>query len=377
MRPESMRSLPVTQFSLTPATTLEPSDSIAKGIGRVRESNLHEVLVDEGDRTAIVTLRDILNAKNITTTRISHVMKYVPRLGVTSTVGDAASIMFEYRIRSLPVYESGELKGVISSEEIVRRVMQTENPERINNLMTANPVCVGPADEVSKARRIMLRRKIDQLPILNDGRGLAGIITSSAIVFNMLPSADRTAMGNRRGPRFDVPVENFAEPEVVSNDVRDSLNDVFRNMSSARSEYSVVTNFDEVQGIITYRDFMRLLMNSKRREYIPMYIIGLPEDPFEAEATREKFTRVVSLLRKGYPEITEARAIIKHGKTKAAKSRYQVQIFVKSPRRHYSYQGFGFELPEVFDEVTNWAKRQVARYDNRRRRVRADPGSLA
>jgi len=53
-----------------------------------------------------------------------------------------------------------------------------------------------------------------------------------------------------------------------------------------------------------------------------------------------------------------------------------VQILVKSARRQFNYHGFGFELPEVFDDVSTWSKSLVARYDNKRRRVRADPGSI-
>jgi hypothetical protein len=124
---------------------------------------------------------------------------------------------------------------------------------------------------------------------------------------------------------------------------------------------------------------MRLIINFPdiKGDSIPMYMVGLPEDPFEAEATRDKFTRVVNLLRKSYPDITEARAVIKAGKTKASKTRYEVQILVKTPRKQFNYEGFGFELPGVFDGISAWSKRQVGRDNGRRGRVRSDPGTIA
>ncbi len=289
------------------------------------------------------------------------------------SVGEAATIMFENRIRSLPVYENSKFKGVVTARNFVEQLLDNENPAKVNSLMTPNPVCISKTDEVSKARRIMLSRKIDQIPILNNTK-LSGIITSHTIVFNMIPYNDKQTKGVSIAQRFNVPVEDFSETEVVSNDIKDSLNSIFRNMKSNKSQYSVITNFDEVQGIITYRDFMHLLMNAGNGgDSVPMYIVGLPQDPLEAELAREKFTKVVSLLRKRYPDMTEARAIIKSGKTKASKARYEVQILVRTPRQQFNYSGNGFSLADVFDGISAWSKREVTKDSGRKRRTRTDP----
>ena len=117
---------------------------------------------------------------------------------------------------------------------------------------------------------------------------------------------------------------------------------------------------------------MRLLLNSEKSgDSVPMYMVGLPEDPFEAELARDKFTKVVSLLQKGYPDMMEAHAIIKSGKTKASKPRYEVQIRVRTPRQQFNYSGVGFSLANVFDEISAWSKRQVTKDDGRKRKERA------
>jgi hypothetical protein len=133
---------------------------------------------------------------------------------------------------------------------------------------------------------------------------------------------------------------------------------------------------DEVQGIITYRDLMRLLVEPRKPDSIPMYIVGLPEDPFEAEATREKFTRVVKFLQKGI-QLTEARAVIKAKDKKLARTKYEVQIFISTVNEHFNYKGTGYELPEVFDGITNWSKRLVSRGSENKgkRRTRSDSGA--
>ena len=357
-----------------PVETVSSADSTTRAIGKMVNSKLYEVFVEETGKTGMVTVRDILNVRDITTTRISLLMRYIPRLNQYNTVSDAASLMFEYRIRSLPIYEGEKLRGQITSHSIVKRMLESDLKLKACDIMTPEPISVEANDNVSKVRQIMRRRKVDQLPILKEGK-LSGVITSEAIVATLLPPVDRRRMfADWRVGRMDVPVADFARPSLVTNDAKDSLRDVFENMEKNSSNYSIITNLGEMQGIVTYRDFMKLLLRTKPTDDIPMYIIGLPEDPFEAEAAREKFLRAVRLLRRGLPEMTEARAIIKSGETKAARRKYRVSIFIMSPYWRHSYSVFGYELPDAFDYIENWGKKLISRHQGKRRRERSDSG---
>ncbi len=368
-----LKSLRVTDL-MTPVSILSASSTTSAVVGRMISSNLYEAFIDEGERTGVVTVRDLLNVTNIATTHLTTLMKYIPRLSPYNTVGDAATLMFEHKLRSLPIYVGSKVKGQITSQTIVRKLLESKLDLKASEIMTPNPICLDAQDMVSKAREIMIRRKIDQLPILKGGN-LHSVVTSEAIVSAILPPVDRTIKGDWRRGRYEVPVENFANPDAVVNDARDSIQDVYKNMCNGTANYSVIENLGEVQGIITYRDFMKLFLKTGGEDKIPMmYIIGLPEDPFEAEATKEKFQRVAQLLRRGFPEITEARAIIKAGATKSQKKKYRVNIFIQSPFWHHSYHVFARELPDAFDYVEDWAKKIMARYQSRRMRVRSDYG---
>lgn len=374
MKPEELRLLSVSAL-LSPAKIFSPKDPVSHVIGYLRDSNLNEAFVEEKENTTVATMRNILGVQNIKTAKISSVTSHVPRLNLNNTVGDAALVMFEHRVRSLPVYEGSKLIGQITSQLILRRLMDTDLKVKISRIMTANPACIDPSDAVSKARSIMNRLRIDQLPLLKFGR-LCGVISSSSIVFNLLPPPDRTIAGDWRQARLDVPVESLSSLQSVTNEASESVNDAFQNMERNSSAYSVILNLDEVQGIATHRDFMRFLVLPKSSSETSMYIVGLPEEPFEAEVTRAKFSRIVKFLGRGIPDISEARAIIKTGETKAAKKRYQVRVFIMTPSRRFSYDAFGFVLPDIFDEISSWAKSLVARSETSRRRTRVDRGLL-
>ena len=166
---------------------MRPSEPVSNAIGFLRKSSEYQVMIDDGARTGIVSIRDILNCQNITTTKLAALMKYVPRLSRNNTVGDAATIMFDHRIRSLPIFENGELTGQITSKSIISKMIDEDIDLRSSKIMTSSPVCLSKLDNASKARRIMVSRKIDQLPILDDEGKLNSVVTSSALVLNLLP----------------------------------------------------------------------------------------------------------------------------------------------------------------------------------------------
>ncbi len=375
MNPSQLKTTPVSDLML-PVSVLSPLDPTSKVVGIMRKYNQYEAFIEEADRTAVVSIRDVLNVKDISTTKLRTLMYYVPRLNQFNTVGDAATLMFEHRLRSLPIYQASKLKGQITSKSIVEKLFETERGIKASQIMTPNPICLEAGQYVSKARQIMIRRKIDQLPVLKEGR-LLGAVTSEAVVSVILPPVDRTMAGDWRKGRYDIPVEDFIKPGIVVNEATDSSQSVLENMGRGGSNFSVIQNFDEIQGIVTYRDFLKLLLKPREAEQAPnMYIIGLPEDPFEAEAARQKFQRVVQLLWRGLPEMTEARAIIKAGKTKAPRKKYQVKLFVMSPYWRHSYSVFRYELPDAFDYIEDWAAKLLSQHQKRkdRSRARSDSG---
>ncbi len=352
---------------MTPTTALSAADPLSKVVGFLKESKLYEAFIEEEDRTALISVRDLLGVRDVSAVKMSTLMHHVNRLSPQSTVSDAATLMHDYRIRSLPVYRAKEFAGQISAISIVKRLMETETSLRVSSVMTPHPISVSTSDSVSKAKNIMARRKIDQLPVM-DGMDLAGVVSSDQIVFNLIPWADRNVKGDWRVGRFDTPVGAFAAKDFVSSDVEDSLNSIFEKMSAKGANYSLILGFGEVQGIITYRDYMKILARRVSEE-LPVYMVGLPEDPFEAETARSKFVAAVHLLKKAFPEITEARAIIKMGESESPTKKYRVRIFVMSPYRHYSYHLYSRELADAFDYVNGWAKRIISDYTPKSKRV--------
>jgi hypothetical protein len=136
----------------------------------------------------------------------------------------------------------------------------------------------------------------------------------------------------------------------------------------------LLTLWDDLHGIITYKDILGLLLTKIPSE-VPLYIIGMPDDAKNAEIVKTKFQKIISNLIKVYPEVEEARTSIKtvHNPTSQRKH-FEISIRIFTPYKNYSYTELGWDLSQVFDALgrrvlRNLAKRSKKRWKTSIRRI--------
>jgi hypothetical protein len=164
---------------------------------------------------------------------------------------------------------------------------------------------------------------------------------------------------------LDISINGILDKNVLTSQIDDSFLSVTDLMVSQDSTYCVIKGIDEVQGIITYRDIINIL-GEKVEEEIPIFLIGLPDDPLDAELAKSKFTNLVKLLKKAYPDIEQARCRIKIREVKGARKRYEVDANLISTRSITNYVTVGWDLPKIFDEISDSLKKRLAHKINRR-----------
>jgi CBS domain-containing protein/ribosome-associated translation inhibitor RaiA len=359
-----IRSVPVRDL-MDPPIMISKDVALSKIISTLNETNSYDVFIELSGKIGALTIRDIIGIKDITTTRPSLVGKIIPELNRDSVIGEAARIMSHYRMRTLPVVHNGKIEGQVSARRIVELISKhlVESKLRIvaSNIMTSDPIVIDYHKTVSAARSIMKRRRIDHLPVVDNGR-LVGIITSSDIMKVMLPSEriGKKSVGiDNAEDRFSIEVSGLANDDVITANVDETLQVVCDRMINAGSTYCIIRVWDEIQGIITYRDIVALL-GEKMEEDIPMYIVGLPDEPFDAELAKSKFTNITRFLRKIYPDIEEARCHIKLRSVQGARKRYEIDVHILSTHGNISYTNIGWDLAKLFDEMTDALKKKVS-----------------
>jgi CBS domain-containing protein len=111
--------------------------------------------------------------------------------GPALSLYDAYALMLENEVRRLPVLQHGQLAGIITLSDIQRAlpaalgareataVLQS-SPLTVGDVMSTDPITVGPGDTLQEAAEQMLENQISALPVVEEGR-VVGIVTESDI----------------------------------------------------------------------------------------------------------------------------------------------------------------------------------------------------
>jgi IMP dehydrogenase len=102
-------------------------------------------------------------------------------LTFSATVGDALSLMAEFKIGGIPIVdENGALKGIVTNRDLR---FEKENSKKITDVMTSNNL-VTAVNEISlvEAEKILQQHKIEKLLIVDESNKLTGLITYRDII---------------------------------------------------------------------------------------------------------------------------------------------------------------------------------------------------
>lgn len=122
------------------------------------------------------------------------------------TMMKAIRIMRDNNIRRLPVVKDGKVVGIITDRDLreaspskattldIHELYYLLSDIKVKDLMTKNPITIGPDESVEKAAVLMLNYKITGLPVVDETKNLVGIITETDI-FKVLTSVSGIYQG--------------------------------------------------------------------------------------------------------------------------------------------------------------------------------------
>jgi len=357
---EELRRKPVESF-LSELVELPSETSLSKIVGLFRENGIYQVFLPEGERCGMISARDVLKTANIEATKAPAMMSYVPVISKESLVGEAARLMMDYRIRAVPISDGHKIIGQVNSVDILSELKgKLAGEMRVTSLAVNNPVTIGSEASIAKARDLMIRKRIDHLPVTKERR-LEGMITSADIIAHITQPervGSKSIRPEARGV-FDFTVQEAMESNPLTCSPDTGAEQALNLILSSPGTYILITQWEELQAIATLRNFMTLIAEPEPETNVPVFMVGLPEDPFESEATKTKFKRIVNQLLLVFPDIIEARSIIKSKFSKPGKERgrYEVTVQIRTSTNSYTYSEEGWDLPTVYDTITDRLKR--------------------
>jgi CBS domain-containing protein len=108
------------------------------------------------------------------------------------TVLEVAQAMVARNIGAVPVLQQGVLVGIFSERDLMKRVVvegRDPSETRVEAVMTADPLTVGPQEEIPTCMLLMRRHGFRHLPVC-DGNQLKGVISLRDLLLYDLSEKD-------------------------------------------------------------------------------------------------------------------------------------------------------------------------------------------
>ncbi len=126
--------------------------------------------------------------------------------------------------------------------------------EHVRDIMTKNPTTVNPSDTIQSVTDLMMKKRLQQLPVVDAEKKLVGIITS----YDLWRNSENTDANDKK-------VQDVMSTDVLKIAPKDKVGTAAELFLDRRFKTIPVVNLDnELKGVVTAFDVIRLTM---QREY--------------------------------------------------------------------------------------------------------------
>lgn len=115
-------------------------------------------------------------------------------IGASASVVEAARLMREEHIGSLPITDDEKLVGMITDRDITTRVVAEAADPRttsVGDVYSHDLISVEPDKDLEDALQLMARHQVRRLPVVENGR-LVGIVAQADIALTLRENETKT-----------------------------------------------------------------------------------------------------------------------------------------------------------------------------------------
>ena len=130
---------------------------------------------------------------------VAELLKAKPAARVVSvrpeqSVLEAIKVLASEDVGAVVVMIGDRLAGILSERDYTRKVIlqgRASNTTRVEEIMTANVICVSPRTKARECMALMTDKQIRHLPVLEGGR-VVGMVSIRDIVSDIIADQDFT-----------------------------------------------------------------------------------------------------------------------------------------------------------------------------------------
>ena len=241
-----------------------------KRLGKVRSIFEREnpkgiIVTEDGDYLGVITQKQLVQSHVEDNAKAGAMTNSAPKVERTDDVREVARVLVEGGTKIAPVFEGGDLWGIVTEDDILAAVLENLDALTVDQIYTDDVTTVAEETNVGQVINLLRENGISRLPVLDDAGSLTGMVTRHDIVDVVVRDMNKATRGDRSGEIervLDLPVYDVMNSPVETVDPKDSVRDAVARMLEHDFAGLVVTPEDDdttVIGILTKTDVLRAL----------------------------------------------------------------------------------------------------------------------
>ena len=322
------------------------------------------IVTEDGDYAGVVTQRGLLQSHVEDNAKVSALTQSAPMVERTDDVREVARVLVESAAKIAPVFEAGDLWGIVTADAILEAVLPNLDAIDVEDIYTAEVITLTEEDTVGKAINLMREHGVSRLPVVNEDGHLSGMVTTHDVVDVVVRDMDKATRGDRAGEVervLDLPVYDEMSSPVATTSLDESVEkSVSRMLDNDYGGLVVTPPADDrlVAGVVTKTDVLRALTFTEE-EHMDVQVTNIELlDTISRETIRTDIEQVVDK----YADMQVQHAHVRfheHKEKLRGTPLIQCQIRLRTNKGQAAGSGEGYGAEQSFNVALDKLERNV------------------
>jgi CBS domain-containing protein len=338
-------------------------------VGKARsvfdEKNPKGVIVTRaGEYEGVITQTQLLRSHIEDHTKIDTLTKPAPKVERTDDVRDVARALVEGGTKVAPVFESGNLWGVVGQDLILEAVLEHLDTLTVEQIYTEEAITIAEDATLGQAINRLREHGVSRLPVVNQDGNLTGVVTTHDVVNFATRNVEKTTRGDRSGEGdrlLDLPVYDVMSSPAETASASETVREAVERMLDSNYSGLVVTPEDDDQqvgGVVTKTDVLRALSYTEE-DVMDVQITNVSLlDTLSRESIRESIEKISEKYREMQVRHAHVR-FHEHKEQLRGTPLIQCKIRLRTNRGQVAGSGEGYGAEQAFNVARDKLERNV------------------
>jgi CBS domain-containing protein/ribosome-associated translation inhibitor RaiA len=327
------------------------------------------IVTNDGEYEGVISEREVLQSHVEDDAKVAALTKPSrstpsPKVDRQEDIRETARVLVESNAKVAPVFENGDLWGVITDDAILEAVLENLDALTVEDIYTDEPITLTEDDGIGKAINLLREHGISRLPVMNENGYLSGVVTTHDIADFVIRENHTTTTGDRVGDSdrlLDVPIYDIMTSPVETTTLDTSAKAAVEAMLKDDYAGLMVTPKDDdrvVIGVITKTDVLRALTFTEE-DHMDVQITNIS---MLDTITRESIVESIEQVSDKYADMQVMHAHVRfheHNEKLRGTPLVQCQIRLRTNKGQVAGTGEGYGAENSFRVALDKLERNV------------------